>query len=593
MKKIFTKALSVFLAALMFLTVAPAFVLAADEQSAPAAPVFSLELASETAEEAVIVLKLKENSFNSFDVTITTTCQGLTLTKIAFNVDLLVAGASSSFNTANGKISFAMTDPVVAECDVVTYTYTKATGEGAVVGEVTASEFDVDFETCAISANDGTEANIDVTEATVIENNIPTVHVHEPAGSWVITKDATCSEEGTIVQYCTICGEVANSSVIEKTEHKNKKTEHKDATCTEAGYDKVICVDCGETISETTIDPKNHPNKENKHKDATCTEAGYDKVICKDCGETISSTTINPTNHPNTKEEHKDATCTEAGYDKIICKDCGETISNTPIAATGHKNTKTEHKDATCTEDGYDRVVCTDCGTVISSTPIEKKGHGETEISKKAPTCTETGYIRTVCKDCGGTITETILPANDHNYIYDRKEATCTEDGYVRNFCPSCQDVKSSTTLKKIGHKWLAWKVVEQPTHSKEGVERRICDNCGSHEDRSVPKLVTNPTELVLDMQDIGMNFKQTTRLFVSIYPEEAAYSTDIVWESSNEKVATVDEEGAVYAAGVGTATITAKTPDGSVSATCKVTVSYSVIQWIIVYLLFGWIWYI
>lgn len=554
MKKIFTKALSVFLAALMFLTIAPAFVLAADEQTTPAAPVFSLELVSETEEQAVIVLKLKENSFNSFDATITTTCQGLTLSKIAFSVDLLVAGASTSFNTANGKISFAMTDPVVAECDVVTYTYTKATGEDAVVGDVTASEFTVDFETCAISANDGTEANIDLTDSIVVENNLPTVHVHEPADSWVITKEATCSEEGTIVQYCKICGEIANSSVIEKSEHKNKKNDHKDATCTEAGYDKVICGDCGETLSETTIAPKNHPNKETEHKDATCTEAGYNKVICKDCGETISETTINPKNHPNKKNEHK---------------------------------------DATCTEDGYDRVICPDCNTVISSTTIEKKGHGETEVVRKAPVCEENGYIRTVCKDCGETITETTLPKTGHNYIIDRKEATCTEDGYVRNFCPACQDVKSSTTLTKTGHKWLAWKVVEKPTYSKEGTERRICDNCGSHEDRPVAKLVANPTELVMSMQELGMNFKQTVRLFVTILPEEAAYSTDIIWESSDESVATVNEDGEVYATGLGNATITAKTPDGKVSATCEVTVKYSTIQWIIVYILFGWIWYV
>lgn len=554
MKKIFTKALSVFLAALMFLTIVPAFVLAADEQTTPAAPVFSLELVSETEEQAVIVLKLKENSFNSFDATITTTCQGLTLSKIAFSVDLLVAGASTSFNTANGKISFAMTDPVVAECDVVTYTYTKATGEDAVVGDVTASEFTVDFETCAISANDGTEANIDLTDSIVVENNLPTVHVHEPADSWVITKEATCSEEGTIVQYCKICGEIANSSVIEKTEHKNKKNDHKDATCTEAGYDKVICGDCGETLSETTIAPKNHPNKETEHKDATCTEAGYNKVICKDCGETISETTINPKNHPNKKNEHK---------------------------------------DATCTEDGYDRVICPDCNTVISSTTIEKKGHGETEVVRKAPVCEENGYIRTVCKDCGETITETTLPKTGHNYIIDRKEATCTEDGYVRNFCPACQDVKSSTTLTKTGHKWLAWKVVEKPTYSKEGTERRICDNCGSHEDRPVAKLVANPTELVMSMQELGMNFKQTVRLFVTILPEEAAYSTDIIWESSDESVATVNEDGEVYATGLGNATITAKTPDGKVSATCEVTVKYSTIQWIIVYILFGWIWYV
>ena len=89
------------------------------------------------------------------------------------------------------------------------------------------------------------------------------------------------------------------------------------------------------------------------------------------------------------------------------------------------------------------------------------------------------------------------------------------------------------------------------------------------------------------------MNFKQTTRLFVNIEPEEAAYSTNIIWESSNPSVATVDEEGAVYAAGPGTATITAKTADGKLTATCEVTVTYSTLQWIIIYLLFGWIWYV
>lgn len=601
MKKIFTKALSVFLATLMFMTIAPAFVLAADEpteSTEPKAPVFSLELQSETAEQAVIVLKLKENSFNSFDATVTTTCQGLTLTKISYGekpTELILAGAgaSGSFNVDNGKVSFATTESLSAECDIFIYTYTKATGEGAVVGDITASEFTVDIINCAISATDGTEANIDLTDSVVVENNIPTVHVHEPADSWVIIKEATCSAEGTIVQYCKICGEIANSSVVAKTEHKNKKNDHKDATCTEAGYDKVICGDCGETLSETTIDPTNHPNKKPEHKDATCTEAGYDKVICLDCGATVSETPIAPTNHPNTKPDHKDPTCTESGYDKVICLDCGATISNTPIAATGHKNTKVEHKDATCTEDGYDREICVDCGTVIKTTPIKAKGHGETEIVKKAPACEENGYIRTVCKDCGDTMTETVLPKTGHNYIIDRKEATCTEDGYVRNFCPSCKDVKSSTTLKKTGHKWLAWKVVEKPTYSKEGIERRICDNCGSHEDRSVAKLVANPTSLVMSMQELGMNFKQTVRLFVTILPEEAAYSTDIVWESSNEDVATVNEEGEVYATGVGNATITARTPDGKVSATCEVTVKYSTIQWIIVYILFGWIWYI
>ena len=47
--------------------------------------------------------------------------------------------------------------------------------------------------------------------------------------------------------------------------------------------------------------------------------------------------------------------------------------------------------------------------------------------------------------------------------------------------------------------------------------------------------------------------------------------STDLVWESSNNAVATVSAEGLVTAVGVGEAVITAKFEDGKVSATCAI----------------------
>ena len=584
MKKIFTKALSVFLATLMFLTVAPAFTLAAEESATPVVPVFSIELAEETADQVAIKLKLKENSFKALDITVSA-CDDLVLTAITFNSDIFATGGAGSSNIDTGMISFARTESFVAEYEIATFTYSKTTAEG-----INADEFEVTVTSCAVEV-DG--ADVDVSETVVVENNIPKAHVHEPDGTWVTTVPSTCSSKGTIVQYCKICGEVATSGELAMTDHKNTVDEHKDATCTEAGYDKVFCNDCKTYISEKEIAATGHKNTKVEHKDATCTAAGYDKIICNDCGETLESTTIDATGHKNTKTEHKDPTCTEAGYDKVICNDCGETLESTTIDATGHKNTKTEHKDPTCTEAGYDKVICNDCGKTLSSTPIAAKGHGDSETARLAPTCTEDGYIRKVCKDCKATLEETNLPSKGHTYITDTKLATCTEDGYNRLLCPACQDVKSSVTYKKTGHKWGKWTIVEAPTYSKDGVERRICDNCGSDEERSVNKLVAKPEEIVMSMQEIGMNFRGTTRLFANVYPEEAAYSTEIIWESSDESVATVDETGSVYAAGVGTATITAKTADGKLSATCEVTVKYTAIQWIIVYLLFGWIWYI
>lgn len=548
MNKTFRKALSVFLAMLMCLTAVPAIALAADEQSTPASPVFTLDLASETADEAVVTLTLTEGSFNCLDLTITA-CEHLTLKKIEFNIDIFVTGGSGSSNIANGMISFARADVFNAEYDIVTYTFEKTSDEG-----ITASDFNVEITSCGIDSGNAEAPTMDITDSVTLKNNLPSVHTHVATGEWFVTLEPTCADEGKQVRYCDICGEVAESETIAVTEHKNIRTESKDPTCKEAGYDKEICDDCGKLIEETTYEP---------------------------------------TNHSNTRTEHQDATCSVKGYDKVICNDCGETIEETVLDFTNHLNTRTEHQDATCTEDGFDKTICNDCGETVEETAIPAKGHGEKETQRLAATCTENGYIKEICKDCGETVKETILESKGHRYITDIKTPTCTEDGYVQSICPACQDVNSFVTQPHTGHNWGSWTVIQKPTYAKEGVERRICNNCGTDEERSVAKLVAAPTELKLEMQEIGMNFKQTTRLFVNILPEEAAYSTEIIWETSDPSVATVDETGAVYAVAPGTATITARTADGSLSVTCEVTVQYSILQWIIIYILFGWIWYV
>ena len=53
-----------------------------------------------------------------------------------------------------------------------------------------------------------------------------------------------------------------------------------------------------------------------------------------------------------------------------------------------------------------------------------------------------------------------------------------------------------------------------------------------------------------------------------------AAGVENVVWNSSDEKVATVDEQGSVTAVNPGTATITVSEKDGKLSAQCQVTVT-------------------
>lgn len=91
-----------------------------------------------------------------------------------------------------------------------------------------------------------------------------------------------------------------------------------------------------------------------------------------------------------------------------------------------------------------------------------------------------------------------------------------------------------------------------------------------------------------LNQDSIKMNYKQSVNVdYTTNYKAD-----ELTWTSSNEKVATVDENGNVYAAGTGNATITVKSADGKVNESVDVNVSYTVLQWIIVIVLFGWIWY-
>ena len=88
--------------------------------------------------------------------------------------------------------------------------------------------------------------------------------------------------------------------------------------------------------------------------------------------------------------------------------------------------------------------------------------------------------------------------------------------------------------------------------------------------------------------ESVELNYKASATLGI-----ETNYAKDkIKWTSSNTSVATVDENGNVYAAGTGSATITAESEDGYLKDTCSVNVSYAWWQWIIVIVLFGWIWY-
>ena len=88
------------------------------------------------------------------------------------------------------------------------------------------------------------------------------------------------------------------------------------------------------------------------------------------------------------------------------------------------------------------------------------------------------------------------------------------------------------------------------------------------------PSVVDIPvTAFSLSATSLELKIDETNQLDVLFFPENAADYPKLIWESDDDKVVTVSQEGLVTAVGVGTAVVTARTNDGSLSETCAVKV--------------------
>ena len=84
----------------------------------------------------------------------------------------------------------------------------------------------------------------------------------------------------------------------------------------------------------------------------------------------------------------------------------------------------------------------------------------------------------------------------------------------------------------------------------------------------------TPVTSVTLDKTSLTLDVGGSDTLTATVEPANATDKA-VTWSTSNENVATVDQNGNVKAVGAGTATITAAASDGSgKTATCEVTVN-------------------
>ena len=119
-------------------------------------------------------------------------------------------------------------------------------------------------------------------------------------------------------------------------------------------------------------------------------------------------------------------------------------------------------------------------------------------------------------------------------------------------------DSEASFELVKKSVMDTSWSEIEAGSVSGNGVSITV-----------VPEIV-EVTGITLNKEKLYLGIGETDILKATVLPEDATDKT-VVWSSSAEGVATVDQNGSVTAVAAGTATITAKT--GEFEVTCEVTV--------------------
>ncbi len=258
-------------------------------------------------------------------------------------------------------------------------------------------------------------------------------------GSAVITKQPTCTSEGTKTKTCTQCGATVTETIA--------KLSH--------------------SYTTTVVAP-------------TCTANGYTLHKCSVCGTSYKDSTTKATGHSyGNSVVTKQPTCTSEGTAIKTCTKCNATVTET-IAKLSHSYTATVVAP-TCTTDGYTLHKCSVCGTSYKDSTTKATGHsyGNSVVTKQ-PTCTSEGTAIKTCAKCNATVTEK-LPAKGHIAVTDKGyPATCTTAGKTDgSHCSVCNTViKVQTVINATGHKSSGWIVDKTASIGVKGSKHKECTVC-------------------------------------------------------------------------------------------------------------------
>ena len=270
---------------------------------------------------------------------------------------------------------------------------------------------------------------------------------HTP-GEAVVTKEASCKEEGTKETRCTVCNTVISTESIAKLPHTEVVDAAVPATCTTAG------------------------KTEGKH--------------CSVCGEVLAAQT------EIAKLPHTYGAWTgmEGSVNHTrVCTVCGDEETSAHVWDAGEVTTS-----ATCEGAEVTTYTCTVCGLKHTEATGGALGHNAVAYATVPATCTTTGYTGgTYCSRCNAVITSRItIPALGHNYgaWTVTRAATCAAAGEETRTCARNSGHTETRTVAATGnHAWNAGVITTYPTYYSTGLRTYTCATCAATRTETIPQL--------------------------------------------------------------------------------------------------------
>lgn len=151
----------------------------------------------------------------------------------------------------------------------------------------------------------------------------------------------------------------------------------------------------------------------------------------------------------------------------------------------------------------------------------------------------------------------------EHTYVIDYsknvidRKISSIFDGYDKYYWINIEDVEANndavTTVKRVCWRDKDRNIIKEiyPNDTFDGATK-------SYESKTIPA-----SRLELNKNSSFLTVGNTEQLTATVTPENT-YNSDVEWQSDNKDVVSVDQTGKVTAVGKGTATVSAKTTDGS-----------------------------